>query len=315
MWIKLFFSFLFFLTFASFQEGFSKSKEKFSFQKEIISQKNKNIKVILAYNKENLSLYEDWKIKITFFFPATYNLKKQYLALSDYIPLELIADPIEKIRFHKSKKIWEKSFFYSFQSLSVGNYKIKEKNFILENLESEEEIFLNTPEINLTFQSKLPQDIKLTPAQGILLKENYTPFYIFAIFLGLCILIYFLRKKNNVKEKKITAIEWALRELRVLKGKPLLTTEEVKSYHLEISRILRTFLEKQLEVKLQSQTSEAFFKKIQRNKNFKEKHKHLLKDYLKLNDLAKFAKYRPSEKDNIEIFNLVKKIILTLSNK
>ena len=147
-------------------------------------------------------------------------------------------------------------------------------------------------------------------------KQNNKIIYIWILVLLITLtLSYWWLRKRKIKDQKIVVTEWALTELKKIKKDNLVTTVEIKHYHLSLSKLLREFFTRQLSNKSLSQTKEEFLHEMLAQKDIQQKYKKLLQHYLDLSDMVKFAKYRTSENTNQEIFELVKNIITFYHNK
>ena len=151
---------------------------------------------------------------------------------------------------------------------------------------------------------------EFTDIQGIIFAQSYK--LLFFIFTLIAIVILFILLKGKFKRVENIDLpspaEWALKELVKLQKKRLLEQQKIKTYHLDLSRILRVFFEKEYSFIAGKQTTNEFLENIQKNKQLKQ-HSTLLKKYLQMNDLAKFAEYKPDNLANLKIYELVKQII------
>ncbi len=89
----------------------------------------------------------------------------------------------------------------------------------------------------------------------------------------------------------------ALDQLKVLRDKKLWQNGRVKEYYIELSDILREYLEKRYVVKTHEKTTDEIFAGL-RNVLIPEESRSKLKQVLILADLVKFAKERPLPPEN-----------------
>ena len=303
MWTRLFFCFIILLF------SCTGAQKALLLQKTIISKDNPKIQLQLFYNKTDLSLWDIWQIKFVFTYPTTYQIQGKYLNFNDYQPLFLFTTPIEKNNFKHKQNSWEKSLTYLLEAPKAGVFALQEREFVFKNLITLEKILLKTPSIPLQVSTTISGGSSLLKIKGAISKDTSTRYYWILVIAFLLLVSYYLWKKKEVKTEKITITKWALQELKQLQKNNLVTTKEIKHYHLALSSILRKFFEQQFAIQATAQTKEEFLQEIAQNKRLQKKYKYLLEQYLELNDLAKFANYRPSTKNNSEIFALVKKII------
>lgn len=116
-------------------------------------------------------------------------------------------------------------------------------------------------------------------------------------------LLYYLwqKRKNKpvvaVVKPLVPADVTALNKLVVLRDKKLWQQEEVKQYHIELTDILREYLEKRYHVKALEQTSEEIFAGL-RHMEITDQNRNKLRQILMLADLVKFAKGKPLSSEN-----------------
>ena len=136
------------------------------------------------------------------------------------------------------------------------------------------------------------------------LRDNWlwilSPVVIVAAAIGL---YYYYKKRPKpapvvkVKETVIAPHVIALNKLNALRDKKLWQQDEVKQYYIELSDILREYLEKRYLVKTYEKTTDEIFESIKRF-DIKTEDKRLLHETLVLSDLVKFAKAKPVPAEN-----------------
>nr|WP_068892671.1 BatD family protein [Pedobacter panaciterrae] len=89
----------------------------------------------------------------------------------------------------------------------------------------------------------------------------------------------------------------ALKKLAGLRDKKLWQQEEVKQYHIELTDILREYLEKRYRIQALEQTSEEIFAGL-RHMEITDQNRAKLRQILMLADLVKFAKGKPLDVEN-----------------
>lgn len=138
------------------------------------------------------------------------------------------------------------------------------------------------------------------------LKDNW--YWIVFPLLGIALLIgliWYLRKKPKVEpvvqvsKPTIPPDVTALKQLKELKDKKLWQQEEVKQYHIELSDIVREYLEKRYAIKTHEKTTDEIFAGLKRIA-ITDENKSKLKHILVLADLVKFAKEKPLPAENEE---------------
>lgn len=122
----------------------------------------------------------------------------------------------------------------------------------------------------------------------------------------------------NLRKKRLSAVclseqlspwEEAYRRLDELKAKAYEKSGRVKDYYIELSDIVRHYLEGRFNFSAPEMTTEEFLAYIKDSEGLLYEHKNLFKEFLSSCDLVKFAKYGPSEQEIDSSFRLAKKII------
>jgi hypothetical protein len=157
--------------------------------------------------------------------------------------------------------------------------------------------------------TKAIYDIKrpMTVSYGILdwIKDN--AIWLAPSLLGLLAIIgLILYLKNRPKKEAVTIQKpkpglpphiIAINKLKELRDKKLWQQGEIKQYYVEISDILREYLEKRYVIKAHEQTTDEIFDSL-RNIAITAANKNTLRQILTLADLVKFAKEKPLPPEN-----------------
>lgn len=132
------------------------------------------------------------------------------------------------------------------------------------------------------------------------------------ILAGLLILLFkFLsqRKKEALNIPPRPAHEIAYEQLARLKAKDLLGQGKLKEYYSEVSDIIRHYLENRFLLKAPEMTTEEFLFYVRDYSQLISTHKDLLKEFLLVCDLVKFAKYLPTSAETDGVFISAKKVV------
>lgn len=137
--------------------------------------------------------------------------------------------------------------------------------------------------------------------------------------IGLIIvfIIFYLFKKfsKNKEDKKISPIIQqkipahitALNNLERTEKKELWQSGNIKEYHSEISEILRKYIEERFNCLALEQTTDEILNELE---NLISKEIYVdLKNILHIADLAKFAKSKPTDNDNLQNMKLSKRFV------
>ena len=183
---------------------------------------------------------------------------------------------------------WDSGFYY-IPALSLENFRTDSIGVVVNTIELAEDAEL--------------KDIKAPIHTPISFDEIY-PYLLALLVLGLLIYLirWFVKNRKNspsqpiAVEKKIFPHEIALNNLEVLNAKKLWQSGDVKTYHSELSEIIRTYIEDGLGTPaMEIPTHEILFQLQQKRIDVSK-----LKEVLTRADLAKFAKARPLDIENEE---------------
>lgn len=156
------------------------------------------------------------------------------------------------------------------------------------------------------------------------LKDIKPPVYFqaslfFPISLGIIILLVGLlfwaviRKKRKKQKKRSAparpADQIAYEALELLKAKGLPLLGEIKQYYFELSDIVRRYIENRFNIKAPEMTTDEFLASLKNAEGLLGRHKNLLKEFLCLSDIVKFAKYGPTQKEINGSFAVAKKLV------
>ncbi len=116
---------------------------------------------------------------------------------------------------------------------------------------------------------------------------------------GLMFLLWKLagRLHRQVKLMRMSPRERALKELAILLAKDLITKQKVKEFYLQLTMIVRRYIERAHKVRAPEQTTEEFLAAVTDDPQFSVEVVTRLKDFLQAADLVKFAAYTPSVND------------------
>jgi len=115
-------------------------------------------------------------------------------------------------------------------------------------------------------------------------------------------IIYYIKNRpkpiEQVEAARIYTIdEIAINRLNALKAKNLWQQGEVKLYYIELTEILRDYLERRYRIRTHEQTTEEIFTAL-KDKELSKENNSLLLEILTLADLVKFAKQQPTAYEN-----------------
>ncbi len=214
----------------------------------------------------------------------------------------------------KIRDLIEKRVEFTIAAYDTGSYAIPPTGIAYMRADSTGDILL-TEELRITVESVLSgeaediQDIK-SPFE---IPKNWLQIFLMVsgaiLFLGLCFLFYTYyknrKKGKNIfefrKEPELPPHEEALNALNRLRESSLLEDGLIKEYYIELSNILRYYLQRRyykpvLEMTTQ-EVKDVLPDEMQNDSTVTD-----LNDILDISDLVKFAKMRPEAKEHDRLF-------------
>jgi hypothetical protein len=107
------------------------------------------------------------------------------------------------------------------------------------------------------------------------------------------------RLRRKIELMRMSPRERALRELDLLLARDLIAKDKVKQFYLELTMIVRRYIERRHTVRAPEQTTEEFLAAAARHPRFSPEVLSKLRAFLEAADLVKFAAHRP-EGDAVE---------------
>lgn len=140
---------------------------------------------------------------------------------------------------------------------------------------------------------------------GALLEEHrdapWGPIAAAALLLAVlgAVAAYVLWKKSQPAPVAPPPAPWELayRRLRELQARELPAQGKFERYYVDLSAILRFYIEDRFHVHAPEQTTQEFLETAAQSRVFSEEHQQLLADFLRLADRVKFARHVPGPED------------------
>ena len=131
---------------------------------------------------------------------------------------------------------------------------------------------------------------------------NLNLFLLIGIFVVVLVLaLWIFRRGKKAKPAPAlplkSAYDTAWEQLEALKAKDLIAQGKIKEYHIEISDIIRHYLENNFKLNAPEMTTEEFLNSLREGARLETGHKDLLREFLGYCDLVKFAKYTPESRE------------------
>ena len=134
------------------------------------------------------------------------------------------------------------------------------------------------------------------------------------VLLIIGLIIYFIKKKKQPKPipegPKETLQQTTLRLLVALESKQLWQKKQVKEYYVELTDIVRDYIEKRFNTQAMELTTDELLDKVQLHKELMQYHS-MLSDILHTADLAKFAKAQPLPEEHVDTMDKAKNFVAT----
>lgn len=219
------------------------------------------------------------------------------LKLDSLGKLEIVKeDPIDTLKNELVKK-------YVLTSFDSGSYLIPAQEIYVWSQEYTTkpiQIDVTTVAVDTTKQKMFPiKSIQNEPYTFDDFKQYL--WWLLAALLLLAIILYFIFRKRKTPEEKLAAIppyELALKQLEELDKKQLWQQNKIKPYYIELTNILRNYIERELHIPAMESTSNELLSTItdfNRSSSLDIPDEAILKlrKLLTEADLVKFAKYTP----------------------
>ena len=174
-----------------------------------------------------------------------------------------------------------------------------------------------TPPVKLDYKKLAHSDIvafsvtlkKLPASTSRIIFSILTAVTISIIAILLSRLIKFILRKRYIK--KLSPRERALFELRELLDKKLLEKDMVKDFYIELTFVVRRFIERAYGVRAPELTTEEFLVSISNSPLFTKNTTELLKKFLEAADLVKFAAYMPDSESTAQMIKTAENYIVS----
>lgn len=124
--------------------------------------------------------------------------------------------------------------------------------------------------------------------------------------------VWFWLHKLASRAKKVqlkTPWDAAYERLNELKRRDLFGQGKAQEHFIELSAIVRTYIEERFSIRAPEMTTEEFLDSVKNASNVEGKQKEILKSFMGLCDMVKFAKYPPSAQEAAQSFELAKRFV------
>ncbi|MBF0608065.1 MAG: BatD family protein [Candidatus Magnetobacterium sp. LHC-1] len=205
---------------------------------------------------------------------------------------------------------------YKLRSYTPGTYKLPPATVKYKSQSTRDYTEAKTNEVTIEVKSAREK----TPATDIRdikdLQDSKVPWpYIIAGALTLLIAalaLYLLRRRRAAKQApppRKTPHEMAYEALERLRAGTLLQDGLIKEYFIELSAIIRYYIEDRFLLKAPEMTTEEFLFNVKEARQLSVSQKELLRDFLLRCDMVKFARYGPAPEEIEESFNVARRFV------
>ncbi len=101
----------------------------------------------------------------------------------------------------------------------------------------------------------------------------------------------------------------ALRALQRLRGESRTTRAEVERFYVEVSQVLRAYVEERFGVHAPERTTEEFLRELESSDRLLREHRGSLERFLAQCDLVKFAAHAPPESDHLDTWSAAQSLV------
>lgn len=123
---------------------------------------------------------------------------------------------------------------------------------------------------------------------------------------------WLLRRRARAGEPVAVAVPphvKALRALQRLREASRTTRAEIEAFYVEVSAVLRTYLEERFALRAPERTTEEFLRELEGGEALAKSHRAELERFLLQCDLVKFAAFQPGEADHLTTWALAEAFV------
>ena len=117
------------------------------------------------------------------------------------------------------------------------------------------------------------------------------------------------RLRRSAARARLTAFDRASARLAQLRAQGLPGLERVDPWYVELSDIVRRYVEERFSLRAPELTTEEFLLEAGRSAELSPAHRHLIRDFLERCDRVKFARYSPGENESRETLEVAARFL------
>ena len=284
------------------------------------------IDVIVSLSSDSIELTDFLTVTVRVEHSDTVRVEPPYLSEAVYEPLLLIQNPQEDLFWSEKQNRIIQSWVYRFEPMKSGEFALHPFRVFF-RLESERkpqkedwpvykieisEIPYRVTSVDINDQSDI-RDVK-GPIQP---EYDYVPLILSVSGISLLLFSLWLvvRIRMHLQDRELPAVETidylleSLRRLKKLEEKDYISQQQYDRLHVELSAVLRYFIENRFGLKAREQTTEEFIRDIRYSPHFNTEQQSILQQFLELADLVKFATYDPGSEASREAMKTIRYFI------
>ena len=207
---------------------------------------------------------------------------------------------------------------YTLQAPGSGRQRIPQLRIEFTTKDGENRELL-TEELPIEIESVVAANeisAELSPSPGPLDETPGYPWWLWPAVLGVAALTSVgawlamrERRRKEILRAQIGAFERALARLQALEERGLPASDDADPWYVELSGIVRHYLEDRLQIRAPELTTEEFLQGARAHSRLDGDARELLSQFLALCDRVKFAAYHPSEEESQLAMSLAKDIL------
>ncbi|NQU63377.1 MAG: hypothetical protein HQ517_03705 [SAR324 cluster bacterium] len=284
------------------------------------------IDVFVSLSAETIELTDYLTVTVRIEHSESVRVEPPYLSEVVYAPLLLIQNPQEDIAWAEKQDRIVKSWTYRFEPVTSGEFELHPWRVFF-RLETEKQPQMDKWPVYTIDIAALPYRVTsvdiddqadIRDVKGpILPGYDYLPlivstaaiaFLLFSLWLGVRIRNRF-QKVAVPDMESVDFLQESLRRLKKIEENDYITKQQYDPLHVELSAVLRYFVENRFGLKAREQTTEEFIREIRTSLQFKTEQQAILQQFLELADLVKFATYDPGSEASRGALNAVRHFI------
>jgi len=203
----------------------------------------------------------------------------------------------------------ETSLRYELTSFEIGDHLLP--SGMVECVQSGQVIFSTPfPAGQISVESILqPNDKEMRDIEGLAKWPGTVPRWVWALLIvvvpavaAALILRRFLTEPRTIFQAAppVPAHVRAMNALIRLREKGYIEKEDVEPFYIELSAIIRTYLENRFNLRAPERTTEEFIREAASSRILSAQHQQLTRDFLEQSDMVKFARHRPGRKEMLD---------------